>query len=69
MQILSMLSTLVAFVHVRAARLQREDGLETVEYALIAALIAVVSITVIQTLGTGVTNTFQSIVTAINGAN
>jgi Flp pilus assembly pilin Flp len=63
-----MLSTLVAFVHVRAARLQREDGLETVEYALIAALIAVVAIGVIELLGQGVTDTFQSIVDAIGAA-
>jgi len=67
MQIMSMLSTLVAYAQTHASRLQRDEGLETVEYALIAALIAVVAIGVIQLLGQGVTATFQSILDAING--
>lgn len=67
MLIVSLLSTLVAHAQTHTARLRRDDGLETVEYALIAALIAVVSIGVIQLLGAGVTDTFQSILDAING--
>jgi pilus assembly protein Flp/PilA len=63
-----MLSTLVADVQVRTPSLKRDEGLETVEYALIAALIAVVAIGVITTLGTGVRDTFQSIVDAIGAA-
>jgi len=68
MLILSLLSTLVTYAQSYTSRMQRDDGLETVEYALIAALIAVVAIGVIGTLGGSVTTTFQSIVDAINGA-
>jgi len=67
MLIFSLLSTLLTYTQTQASRLQRDDGLETVEYALIAALIAVVAIGVIGTLGDSVTATFQSIVNAING--
>jgi len=67
MQILSMLSTLVAYVQVRTPSLKRDEGLETVEYALIAALIAVVAIGVIELLGQGVRATFSEIVGAISG--
>lgn len=44
-----------------------EKGASAVEYALIAGLIAVVIIVTVQTLGTRITATFQSIVTALGG--
>ena len=46
-------------------RTRREEGQALVEYALILFLIAVVCITVLTALGTGVRNTLQSIVNAI----
>jgi pilus assembly protein Flp/PilA len=49
------------------ARLHSDRGLETVEYALIAALIAVVVITTVTTLGTSINSTFQEILNAIQG--
>ena len=66
--ILSMLSTVVAHAQTYASRLRRDDGLETVEYALIAALIAVVAIATITALGGEVNRVFNEIVTAIKGA-
>jgi Flp pilus assembly pilin Flp len=44
------------------ANVRREEGQALVEYALILFLIAVVSITVLSTLGTQVSGTLQSIV-------
>jgi pilus assembly protein Flp/PilA len=44
-----------------ASKFQREDGQALVEYALILALIAVVSITVLTALGTGVSAELQKI--------
>jgi pilus assembly protein Flp/PilA len=44
------------------ANVRREEGQALVEYALILFLIAVVSITVLSTLGTKVSGTLQSIV-------
>ena len=38
-----------------------EDGLEVVEYAVIGGLILLVTITIIGTLGTQVTNAFTSL--------
>lgn len=46
----------------------REEGQALVEYALILALIAVVSITVLQTLGANVAAKLGDIATAIGGA-
>ena len=66
--ILSMLSTVVAHLQTYASRLRREEGLETVEYALIAALVAVVAITTITLLGTEINRVFGDILTAIQGA-
>ena len=40
---------------------QDESGATAIEYGLIAALIAVVIITALTTLGTGLTNTFTSV--------
>jgi pilus assembly protein Flp/PilA len=51
-----------------ASRLQREDGQALVEYALILALIAVVSITVLTLLGTGVSTQLSKIESAITNA-
>jgi pilus assembly protein Flp/PilA len=43
-----------------------ESGATAIEYGLIAAGIAVAIITVVQGLGTKLSNTFQNITTAIN---
>jgi pilus assembly protein Flp/PilA len=42
-----------------------ESGVTAIEYALIAALIAVAAITVMTAVGTGLSTTFQSIATAL----
>jgi pilus assembly protein Flp/PilA len=52
-----------------AARLRREDGLEAVEYALIAALIAVAIIAAVQGLQGQISATFKTIQNALAGAN
>ena len=53
-------------------RLRREDGLEAVEYALIAALLSVVVITAVGILGGDATNGIEGLFTSIrdtlNGA-
>lgn len=41
--------------------LKREEGVTAIEYGLIAALIAVVAITVMKLVGTNLTATFQTI--------
>jgi pilus assembly protein Flp/PilA len=41
---------------------EREEGQALVEYALILALVSVASITVLGLLGTGISDTFQSVV-------
>jgi pilus assembly protein Flp/PilA len=46
----------------RVAELRDEEGQAMTEYGLILALIAVVCILVLIALGTGVRDTFQSIV-------
>jgi pilus assembly protein Flp/PilA len=48
------------------ARLERQDGQALVEYALILALIAVVSIVVLQLLGVNVSRIFNSVNTALS---
>jgi pilus assembly protein Flp/PilA len=45
-----------------------ERGLETVEYAIIAALITIAAIGVIGTVGDEVTARFQELVDALTGA-
>jgi pilus assembly protein Flp/PilA len=47
-------------------RLERQDGQALVEYALILALIAVVSIVVLQLLGVNVSRIFNSVNTALS---
>jgi pilus assembly protein Flp/PilA len=48
--------------------LQSEDGPTAVEYAVMLALIIVVCITTIQTLGTNAKNTFSNVATNIAGS-
>jgi pilus assembly protein Flp/PilA len=42
-----------------------EDGATAIEYGLIAALIAVVIITAVTTVGTNLTGTFSSVATSL----
>ena len=49
--------------------LESEDGPTAVEYAVMLALIVVVFLTTIQSLGTNSNSTFQSVSTAIQTAN
>ena len=49
--------------------LKREDGPTAVEYAVMLALIVVVCITAITTLGTNANATFTKVGTAINVAS
>ncbi|MGB6326103.1 MAG: Flp family type IVb pilin, partial [Methylocella sp.] len=42
-----------------------QSGVTAIEYGLIAALIAVVIITAVQTVGTDLTATFTSVATAL----
>jgi pilus assembly protein Flp/PilA len=53
-------------------RIQRflasEDGPTAVEYAVMLALIIVVCITVIQSLGTSVSGTFSAVQSTVNGS-
>lgn len=44
-----------------------EAGQTMVEYAIVAALIAVVAMAAVQALGVGVTGVFQDIIDAITG--
>ena len=46
-----------------------EKGVTALEYGLIAALIAVVVITAVSNLGTGINTAFTSVGTAVNKAN
>jgi pilus assembly protein Flp/PilA len=49
--------------------IQNEVGATAIEYGLIAALISVVIIATITTVGTQLSATFNTISTAISGAN
>ena len=49
--------------------LQREDGPTAVEYAVMLALIIVVCITAITTLGTNANKTFTTVSNAVGGAS
>ena len=53
------------FVHRVADLLKREDGPTAVEYAVMLALIIVVCITAITTLGTNTNKTFTTVGNAI----
>jgi len=48
--------------------IKREDGPTAVEYAVMLALIIVVCITAVTTLGSNANKTFTSVGTAIGGA-
>lgn len=48
--------------------LRDEEGVTAIEYALIAALIAVVIIAAVTLVGTEVEDTFYTIATALQGA-
>jgi pilus assembly protein Flp/PilA len=48
--------------------MKREDGPTAVEYAVMLALIIVVCITAITTLGQNANTTFQNVGTAVGGA-
>ena len=48
--------------------LRKEDGVTSIEYALIAAGIAIAIIAVVGLLGDQVATTFQQIVDALSGA-
>ena len=43
----------------------REEGQAAVEYGVLVALIIAVSVAIIKTLGTDVSDAFQSVVTAL----
>ena len=47
--------------------LKDDEGVTAIEYALIAALIAVAIITTVGFAGTAVKDTFQDVTNAING--
>lgn len=48
--------------------IQSEDGPTATEYAVMLALIIVVALTAIQTLGTTVTGTFTDVNAAVSGS-
>lgn len=48
---------------------KKEEGATMVEYAIMVALIAVVSIAIITTLGRSVSSTFNTVNTSISGMN
>ena len=58
-----MQTQIVGFLRRRAG----EGGQTMVEYAIVAALIAVVAMAAVQALGVGVTTVFNNIVDAITG--
>lgn len=63
-----MLSICAAASSAVAARLRRDDrGATAVEYGLIVALIAVVIVTAVQTLGGDIANTLSSVGKSISG--
>ena len=57
------------FASVLRAFLRGEDGPTAVEYAVMLALIIVVCITAITTLGTNANNTFSYVATKVGGAS
>jgi pilus assembly protein Flp/PilA len=57
-----------AALSVLRARLERQEGQALVEYALILALIAVVSILILNALGLSVSRLFNSVNTQLSAA-
>ena len=49
--------------------IRREEGVTAIEYALIAALIAIIAIVAMTNIGTGINTTFEAVVTALTNAN
>lgn len=49
--------------------LTSEDGPTAVEYAVMLALIVVVCVTVIQSLGTSISGTFSSVQSSLSGGS
>jgi pilus assembly protein Flp/PilA len=49
------------------ARVEEEEGQAMVEYALILALISIVSILVLTALGVDIKNVFKTVETAVSG--
>jgi len=47
--------------------IREEDGQDLIEYALLAALIAVASITILRTIATETGGIFETIVAALQG--
>jgi pilus assembly protein Flp/PilA len=50
------------------ARVEEEEGQAMVEYALILALISIVSIIVLTALGVDIKNVFKTVETAVSGS-
>ena len=50
-------------------QLTNEEGQAMVEYAIVAALIAVAAMAAVQALGGGLTTAFQKIATAVGGGS
>jgi len=63
------LEMLQSFVRSTLAFVKNEDGPTAVEYAVMLALIIVVCITAITTLGSNANNTFSYVGTQIGGAS
>lgn len=57
-----------AFLNTVRQFMRDEEGVTAIEYALIAALIAVVIIAAVTLVGNEVQNTFSTIATALQGA-
>jgi pilus assembly protein Flp/PilA len=51
-----------------AIRLEREEGQDMIEYALLAALISIVAIAIILLIGPYLVNLFQDVVNALGTA-
>ncbi|HEY8687512.1 MAG TPA: Flp family type IVb pilin [Chloroflexota bacterium] len=52
-------------LHNLVARLEREEGQDMIEYALLAALISIVAIAIILLVGPYLKNLFQDVVNAL----
>lgn len=65
---LNLVTALSALLLPLRARLRSDDGLEAVEYALIAALIAVAVVTAVTALGNQVEAVFVNITSTLTGA-
>ena len=55
-------------LHNLVARLEREEGQDMIEYALLAALISIVAIAIILLVGPYLKNLFQDVINALNSA-